>query len=146
MTVGFRADRSVVDKWYKSNDKDSLQVSRSLIREEGLLCGGSSGAAVSCAMQAIADANLKEGQVCVVILPDGVRNYMTKFLSDQWMMERDLLPEKEITDQYWWWDTTVASLRLEAPLTILPEVSVQEAIDLMKRKGFDQMPVVDGNG
>ncbi len=101
---------------------------------------------MSCALKAIEDAGLKEGQVCVVILPDGVRNYMTKFLSDQWMWERELLPEKEILDQYWWWDTTVASLRLEAPLTILPEVTVQEAIDLMKRKGFDQMPVIDGNG
>jgi len=24
---------------------------------------------------------------CVVILPDGVRNYMTKFLADDWMQE-----------------------------------------------------------
>lgn len=117
-----------------------------MIREEGLLCGGSSGSALSCALKAIEDAKLKEGQVCVVVLPDGVRNYMTKFLSDQWMMERDLLPEKEITTQYSWWDTTVAALKLEAPLTILPDVPVQEAIEIMKRKGFDQMPVVDSNG
>ena len=32
-------DRSVVDKWYKSRDGDSLTVARRLIREEGLLCG-----------------------------------------------------------------------------------------------------------
>lgn len=35
---------------------------------------------------------LKEGQKCVVILPDGVRNYMTKFISDNWMEARDLKP------------------------------------------------------
>ena len=34
---------------------------------------------------------LKEGQRCVVILPDGVRNYMTKFLSDEWMKARDFM-------------------------------------------------------
>lgn len=34
---------------------------------------------------------LKEGQRCVVILPDSVRNYMTKFLSDEWMQARDFV-------------------------------------------------------
>ncbi|CAM9848766.1 unnamed protein product, partial [Sphacelaria rigidula] len=39
-------DRTVADVWLKSNDKDSFMMSRRLIREEGLLCGGSSGSAV----------------------------------------------------------------------------------------------------
>jgi cysteine synthase len=28
---------------------------------------------------------LKKGQRCVVILPDGIRNYMTKFVDQEWM-------------------------------------------------------------
>ena len=45
---------------------------------------------------------LGEGQRCVVILPDGLRNYMTKFLSDQWMMERDLIDDAEdISRNHW---------------------------------------------
>ena len=32
-------DRSVIDKWYKSNDKDSLTMAKKMMREEGLLCG-----------------------------------------------------------------------------------------------------------
>lgn len=32
-------DRSVIDKWYKSNDKESLPMARRLIREEGILSG-----------------------------------------------------------------------------------------------------------
>ena len=60
-----------------------------LIREEGLLCGGSSGASMSCAVEAA--KRLQKGQKCVVILPDGVRNYMTKFLNDQWLVDRDII-------------------------------------------------------
>lgn len=32
-------DRSVVDKWYKCNDKEALPMARRLIREEGILAG-----------------------------------------------------------------------------------------------------------
>ena len=75
-------DRSLVDSWIKSDDSESLVMMRRLIRDEGLLCSGSSGAAVSAAIKAA--AVLEEGQNCVVILPDSVRNYMTKALSDEW--------------------------------------------------------------
>lgn len=40
----------------------------------------------------------------------------------------------------------VSSLNLEAPLSIVPSVSCQEAIDIMKKEGFDQLPVVDNGG
>lgn len=33
------SDRSVVDMWAKSTDKESLLMARRLIKEEGLLCG-----------------------------------------------------------------------------------------------------------
>lgn len=76
-------DRSVVDQWVKTEDGPSFKLARRLIREEGLLCGGSSGTALFAALQAA--KSLKAGQKCVVILPDGVRNYMTKFIDDNWM-------------------------------------------------------------
>jgi cysteine synthase len=34
-------NRKLVDKWFKSNDAESLVMMRRLIRDEGLLCGGS---------------------------------------------------------------------------------------------------------
>ena len=71
-------DRSVVDRWEKTYDKESFIMARRLIREEGLLCGGSSGTAMAAAVKVA--KTLKKGQKCVVILPDSVRNYMTKFL------------------------------------------------------------------
>jgi cystathionine beta-synthase len=82
-----------VDRWIKTDDRSSLLMSRRLIREEGLLCGGSCGAAMWAATEVRtlfiltyeAAKELKAGQRCLVVLPDSVRNYMTKFLNDDWM-------------------------------------------------------------
>ncbi|EFO24166.2 cbs-prov protein [Loa loa] len=79
-------DRDIIDVWMRSSDKESFETSRLLAKHEGLLCGGSSGASVFCAMKAAKE--LTENQKCVVILPDGITNYMTKFVNDEWMKSR----------------------------------------------------------
>lgn len=73
--------RQVVDRWIKTNDEMAFPIIRRLIREEGILSGASSGSALAGAL--IAAKDLKEGEKCVVILPDGIRNYMSKFVTDQ---------------------------------------------------------------
>uniref|UniRef100_A0A8C8SHR6 Cystathionine beta-synthase n=1 Tax=Pelusios castaneus TaxID=367368 RepID=A0A8C8SHR6_9SAUR len=136
-------DRSVVDLWCKSNDTDSFLMARRLIREEGLLCGGSSGSAVSVAVKAA--RNLTEGQRCVVILPDSVRNYMSKFLNDKWMSKNGFLKHVQ-EHKPWWWNVKVQKLNLSAPLLLLPEVTCQKAIEILKEKGYDQAPVTAESG
>ena len=82
-------DNSIVDEYVKVNDKDTFKIARSLIKDEGLLIGGSCGTATFAALEAA--KSLKKGQNCLVILPDGIRNYMRKFVSDEWMEENDLV-------------------------------------------------------
>jgi cysteine synthase A len=82
-------DNSLVDEYIKINDRDSFLMARRLIKEEGLLVGGSSGSAVWAALQAA--KRLKKGERCLVMLPDGIRNYLSKFPDDKWMREHKFI-------------------------------------------------------
>ena len=78
-------DNSLIDRYIKVSDEDAFRTARRLIREEGLLIGGSSGATTWGAMQVIPE--LEPGSQCLVILPDSIRNYLTKFANNDWMSE-----------------------------------------------------------
>lgn len=147
-------NRSLVDRWEKTNDQESFIMARRLIREEGLLCGGSCGSAMAAAVRAA--STLKQGQRCVVLLPDSTRNYMTKFLSDQWMFANQYVDNTVHTSENyltfrkdlspWWAVKTVSALGLSPPSTVSPSMTCNKAIELMEKHGFDQLPVVKDDG
>ena len=71
-------DQSGVDTWYKTDDRTSFEYSRRLIREEGLLVGGSSGSAMAACVKACKDLGLTKDDTVVVVLPDSIRSYLSK--------------------------------------------------------------------
>ena len=136
-------DRSVVDTWVKSIDQEALPLARRLIASEGLLCGGSSGTAMAVALKAA--KKLKAGQRCVVLLPDGIRNYMTKFVSDNWMEARGLR-EAQNVNNHKWWDEKVTVVGGEKAVTVTKETTCKEAIEKLKASRVSQLIVVDEKG
>ncbi|MBZ0268116.1 pyridoxal-phosphate dependent enzyme [bacterium] len=81
-----------IDEWIYTNDRDALLMARRLIREEGLLVGGSSGSAV-CGLLAAVE-KYPDTKRALTILPDSIRNYLTKFVSDDWMRAQGFLEEE----------------------------------------------------
>ena len=79
-------DNSLVDEYIKTEDEESFIMARRLVKEEGLMCGGSCGSAMVAALRSA--SKLEKNQKCLVVLPDGIRNYMTKFPNDQWMKDQ----------------------------------------------------------
>lgn len=128
-------DRSLVDTWIKSNDRDSFRVARQLIRQEGLLCGGSAGAAVWGAMQAAKE--MKEGARIVVIIPDSIRNYMSKFADPAWMRQHGFMDGGDELG-------TIADMTRALPpqdvITVEDDRSLEHAMKLFKAHGISQMP------
>eukprot|EP00386_Alphamonas_edax_P004160 GDKI01013071.1.p2 GENE.GDKI01013071.1~~GDKI01013071.1.p2 ORF type:complete len:550 (-),score=235.50 GDKI01013071.1:555-2129(-) len=138
-------DRKVIDEWVKSDDEESFALARELIRYEGMLVGGSSGAAVSGLLKVA--KSMKAGQRCVVLLPDSSRNYMSKFISDDWMIDNGFMkPSEDQLSSAVWQNKTVASLDIQVPVTVLPSASCAEVVKLMDKHGIDQLPVVAADG
>ncbi|KAF5383511.1 hypothetical protein D9615_003617 [Tricholomella constricta] len=76
-------DVADINTWIKTSDEEAFAAVRVIMREEGLLVGGSSGSALAGTLQWLrSDAGRKvaetEGKNVVVLLPDGIRNYMSK--------------------------------------------------------------------
>ena len=79
-------DNDLVDEYVKTEDEESFIMARRLIKEEGFLCGGSCGSAMVAALKSA--KHLDKNNRCLVVLPDSIRNYMTKFPNDQWMKDQ----------------------------------------------------------
>ena len=131
-------ERGLVDEWIKSEDGPSFRMSRRLIRQEGLLVGGSSGSAVWAAKE-IAKREGPDKRI-VTILPDSVRNYMTKFLDEAWMKENGFA-------EAGWESTDLGSLLLRMPkrelLTAQSAETLEIVVGRMKDNGISQLPVLD---
>ncbi|HKX45863.1 MAG TPA: cystathionine beta-synthase [Planctomycetota bacterium] len=131
-------DRELVDEWIKTEDGPSFRMARRLIRQEGLLCGGSSGSAVWAALEVAKRHG--PGKRIVVILPDSVRNYMTKFMDDQWMRENGFSESR-------WESATVGDVLRNLPQRELRVANssdtVADSVMAMKEHGISQLPVVD---
>jgi cystathionine beta-synthase len=131
-------DRRLVDRWIKSNDRDSFLAARQMIRQEGLLVGGSSGSAVWAALQICKE--LGPGKRVVVILPDSIRNYLTKFVDDRWMRQQGFVKND-------WEMGNVGDVMRQIGRREVISLDLNDklgrATELFKQHGISQMPVLD---
>jgi cysteine synthase A len=74
-------DVSLIDEVEQVDDEDAREYARRLAREEGIIAGISSGAAVAAAIQAIEKLGL-ENKTIVVVLPDSGERYLSMGLYD----------------------------------------------------------------
>ena len=74
-------DLKMIDRMALVGDEEAIDMTHRLAREEGLLCGISSGAAVAAAVR-LAQEPAMAGKTMVVILPDAAERYLTSVLFD----------------------------------------------------------------
>jgi cystathionine beta-synthase len=128
-------DRFCIDKCYVSDETESLSMMGKLMREEGLLCGGSCGAVMSIAVKAAKEYKLTGSHRCVVIFPDSVRN----FILDDSVIKPKVL-------KTWWADKYVRDIPLATPFTIKYNVTCEAAIAILKSNSLDMVTVIGETG
>lgn len=78
--AGFKPDvlrMDIVDEIITVANEDAIKMTRRLVREEGILCGISSGAAAHVAVEVVAKRPQNEGKLIVVVLPDTGERYLS---------------------------------------------------------------------
>jgi len=137
-------DPTVVDEFIRIDDRTSFNIARRLAREEGILAGGSSGTALAAALQYA--RGLSPQDVVVVLLPDTGRGYLSKQFNDTWMVENNMLvmgeSEQPVLRDVLTYRRT-HSVTMPLVVSVAPGDSVAEAVELLRRYGISQMPVME---
>jgi len=133
-------DFSVLDDCLQVHDGESFRMARRLAREEGILSGGSSGAAMVGALRYA--RSLPAGKVVVVLLCERGERALGKIFNDEWMREKGLIPEGSELSAKHLLERKDPALR---DLMVLgPDALVSAAIHLMQEHEISQIPIVDG--
>ena len=82
-------DLAMVDQVEQVNDDDAKSMALRLMREEGILCGISCGAAMMAAVR-LAERPEMQGKTIVVILPDSGERYLSSMLFSDMFTEQEL--------------------------------------------------------
>ena len=136
-------DFSVIDDTVQVGDKESFLMTRRLVREEGIFCGGSCGTAVAGAIHYIRKEDLGADKTVLVLFPDSGSRYLGKVFNDDWMRENGFLESG-------WGDIRVHDVLARKSIQKLHTVSAQDlqkdVIALMKKYDISQVPVIGEDG
>ena len=131
-------DFSVLDDVIRVQDGEAFLMARRMAREEGILAGGSSGAALVGAMRYA--KHLPAGKLVVVIVPERGERALGKVFNDEWMRRNQFLTSGG--------GLTAADLltrktrAIPGLVTLTADATVGEAIRIMQEMDVSQIPIL----
>ena len=133
-------DFSVVDRVIACTDRDGLNFTRRLAREEAIFVGGSGGMAAWVALQVA--RTLSPDHLVVVLLPDTGERYLTKVHNDEWMRDNHLLdPAASSAGEV----VANKSRKLPDLLAVQAGEPLRAALAIIEQHEVSQIPVMRGS-
>jgi cystathionine beta-synthase len=137
-------DFTLVDDFVRVTDRESMQMTRRLSKDEGMFVGQSCGMVAAGAIQwleAHAD-ELSAESVVVVLLPDSGFRYLSKTYNDNWMRGHGFLESQP--------SVTAASILKDRPTRrrvafVNRRQSIGEVVATMAEYGISQVPVLEAD-
>jgi cystathionine beta-synthase len=130
---------SIIDQIIRVDDKECFNLTRELVRQEGIFCGGSCGAAVAGAIKYAEQLGDQKKNI-LVLLPDSAQKYLSKIFDDEWMRSNGFLEEEDPLG-------TVRDLLASKPkrqvLVAQRGDTLRQVIGLMKEHSISQVPVME---
>jgi len=134
-----------VDDMVQVQDKESFQMTRRILKEEGIYSGVSSGAAVVGALRWLkAQGQKVKGKKVLIIFPDSGNRYLSKVYDDDWMREAGFLDAKPMGDVAQLLQVT--KLKLGNIVMAKQTDKVSSIVDTLREKGISQIPITDDKG
>jgi cystathionine beta-synthase len=131
-------DLSLIDDVIRVTDKECFLWTRRVVRQEGMLVGGSCGGAVAAAHRYC--RTLPPDALPVVLLPDSGSRYLSKLFDDAWMRENGYLENA-------WSEASLQDVVMSKGgiglITARLNDQVSDLITMMKEHDISQVPVLD---
>lgn len=132
-------DFDVLDDMKQINDREAMQMTRRLAREEGIFAGESSGAAVAGTLKAAREGS--EGDLFVTILPDTGHRNLSKVYNDEWMKKHQFF-QPSISKTAGELVSEKSSDKQEL-ISVSPQSDLRNALETMKTHDISQLPVLE---
>lgn len=131
-------DLSRVKKAYSISDAESLATARSLLRNEGILAGSSSGTLVAAALRYCREQN--EAKTVVTFICDSGNKYLSKMFNDHWMHDQGFRTTAGHGDLR---DLISRRFAEGAVVGVMPDETLAVAHARMRLYDVSQLPVLD---
>ena len=134
-------DLKICDDVLQVTDRDCFVTTRKLARMEGLMTGGSCGAAVWAGLEYA--KKLSEKDFMVILLPDTGMRYLSKIYNDEWMRENQYTESAVALKAADVLAAKRSRAKTKGLATVKPTDSLFSAMATMRKHDISQMPVFE---